>query len=148
MAFKFRLQSVLDHRAHLEELALNDFAVHIKAERECQEHIAWLDKEHHRARARITDMGVKGMSAPEFQLANEYSTVLRLQAMREQARLPRLQAATHQSRKKLMEARKNRLVLETLKERHRRRYDYEQLMAEQRLIDEAAVAGFLRRQTS
>jgi flagellar FliJ protein len=148
MAFKFRLQSVLDHRTHLEELALNDFAVHIRAERECEEHIAWLENEHRRARAKITDMDVKGLSAPEFQLANEYATVLRLQALREQARLPRLKAETHQSRKKLMEARKNRLVLDTLKERHRRRYDYEQLMAEQRIIDEAAVAGFLRRQTS
>ena len=148
MAFKFRLQSVLDHRAHLEELALNDFALHIKAERECQEQIAWLESEHRRARAKIVDMDVTGMSAPEFQLANEYATVLRLQAMREQARLPRLQAETHESRKKLMEARKNRLVLDTLKERHRKRYDYEQLMAEQRLIDEAAVAGYIRRQAS
>ncbi len=148
MAFKFRLQSVLDHRAHLEELALNEFALHIKAERECQDQIAWLESEHRRARAKITDMGVKGMSAPEFQLANEYSTVLRLQAMREQARLPRLQAETQEARLKLMEARKDRLVLDTLRKRHRRRYDYEQLLAEQRLIDEAAVSGFLRRQTS
>jgi flagellar FliJ protein len=148
MGFKFRLQSVLDHRAHLEELALNDFALHIKAERECQEQIGWLESEHRIARAKITDMDVAGMSAPEFQLANEYATVLRLQAMREQARLPRLQAETHESRKKLMEARKNRLVLDTLKKRHRKRYDYEQLMNEQRQIDEAAVAGYIRRQAS
>lgn len=148
MAFKFRLQSVLDHRAHLEELALNAFALKIKAERECQEQIAWLESEHRRARAKITDMDVKGMSAAEFQLANEYATVLRLQAMREQARLPRLQAETHEARVKLMEARKDRLVLDTLKKRHRKKYDYEQLLAEQRLIDEAAVQGFLRRQTS
>ncbi|KMY68723.1 hypothetical protein AAU61_03680 [Desulfocarbo indianensis] len=147
MAFKFRLQSVLDHRAHLEELALHEFAVRIKAQRECQEQIAWLEAEHRRARARITDMDLAGMSAPEFQMANEYATVLRLQAMREQSRLPGLQAETDRARLKLMEARKNRLVLDTLKARHRRRYEYEQLQAEQRLIDEAAVSGFLRRQT-
>ncbi len=148
MAFRFRLQAVLDHRTHLEELALHEFARRLKAQRECEEHIAWLEAEHRRARAKINDMDVEGMSAPEFQLANEYATVLRLQVIREQSRLPLLEAETEKARQKLMEARKNRLVLETLKERYRRRYQYEQLKAEQRMIDEAAVGGFLRSRMS
>jgi flagellar FliJ protein len=145
MPFRFRLQSVLDHRAHREDLALQEFALRLNRQREAEEHIAWLEEELDRARRGLGGGEGAGVSASDFQLANEYATVLRLQALRARAKLPELQAHTEQARKKLMLARKDRLTLDTLKERHRRRHERETLLAEQRVIDEAAVGAHLRR---
>lgn len=148
MAFKFRLESVLDHRRHLEDKALHAFARELKVQRECERHIDWLEREHRRARQDLEKRELSGMPAPQFQLANEYATVLRLQALREQARLPMLRAAVEAARAKLIEAQRDRKVLEALRDRHRLRWEREQLKAEQKMIDEAAVSAYIRRRSA
>lgn len=148
MAFVFRLQSVLEHRRHLEDKAFNVFALKLKAQQESERHIAWLGEELGRARRELAQREQEGMAAKDYILANEYVTVLRLQAMREQARLPMLQAQTEEARLKLVEATRQRKVMESLRDSHRAAYDREQLLAEQRLLDEVAVGAFARREPS
>ena len=148
MAFKFRLQSVLEHRRHLEDEAMHEFARQLHKQKECERHIAWLEEEHRRARRRLFPREYSGMPAPEFQMLNEYSTVLRLQALREQARLPMLQARTEAARQKFIEARRDRKALDLLRKKYLQRYLREQLRAEQKMIDEAAVGAYLRRTMS
>lgn len=148
MAFRFRLQAVLDHRQHLEDLAFNVFAQMQKVQQQCELHIAWLGDEMRRARLDLAEREQAGMPAKDFIMANEYVTVLRLQVMREQARLPVLKAQTEQARQKLVEATKKRKVLESLRATHRADYDREELMQEQRLLDEVAVGTFARKSLS
>lgn len=148
MAFVFRLQTVLDHRHHLEDLAFSQFAHFQKVQQQCELHVAWLGDEMVRARHELADREQAGMPAKDYILANEYVTVLRLQVLREQARLPMLKAQTEDARLKLVEATKNRKVLETLRDTHRADYDREQLLQEQRLLDEVAVGSFARRNMS
>lgn len=148
MAFSFRLQTVLDHRSHLEYLAFSRFAQLQKVQQQCELHIAWLGEEMVRARHELAEREQKGMPAKDFILANEYVTVLRLQLLREQSRLPVLMAQTEEARLKLVEATKKRKVLESLRETHRADYDREQLLQEQRLLDEVAVGSFARRNLS
>lgn len=145
MAFKFRLQTVLEHRRHLEDQAKARFARSLGAQRQAENHIAWLEDEHNRARSELQGKQVDGMPAPEFIMQNEYVTVLRLQSMREQARLPMLRAETERHRRKLVEATRERKVLEVLRDGHRARWEREQLLAEQRMLDEAAVNAHVRR---
>jgi flagellar FliJ protein len=146
MAFRFRLQSVLDHRRHLEDLALHGFAAKLGVQKECERHVAWLEQEHKRARQELNQREIKGMPANEFVLANEYTTVLRLQSLREQARLPMLKAETEKARKKLLSATRNRKALQSLRKRHLARYQREELQIEGRILDEAAVGSFVRRE--
>ena len=146
MAFRFRLQSVLDHRSHLEDLALHEFAAKLGSQTECERHVAWLEKEYTRARHELNQIEVKGMPAKEFVLANEYATVLRLQSMREQARLPMLEAETEKARQKLLVATRDRKALDNLRKRHLKRFEMQQIRAEGRLLDEAAVGAFVRRE--
>lgn len=145
MAFRFRLQTILDHREHLEDLAMQRFGVKLQAQAECERHIAWLQKEMRRARQELYDREQEGMPAKDYILANEYVTVLRLQVLREQARLPLLQAETEAARQELVEATRARKVLEALRDNHRAEHDREQLLAEQRLLDEVAVGAYVRR---
>ena len=145
MVFRFRLQAVLEHRRHLEDLALNEYAQKLTAQRQCQQQIDWLKQEHARARAELQVKERQGMPAKDFILANEYVTVLRLMAMREQSRLPLLEAEVAEARDKLRQATIDRKVMESLRERHLARWEREQLLNEQRLLDEAAVGAFVRR---
>ncbi len=146
MGFRFRLQTVLEHRCHLEDEAKAAFARRLGAQRQAENHIAWLEDEHHRARSKLQNKQVAGMPAPEFIMQNEYVTVLRLQSLREQARLPMLRAETEHYRRLLVEATRERKVLEVLRDKHRARWEREQLLAEQRILDEAAVNTHVRRQ--
>jgi flagellar FliJ protein len=145
MAFRFSLQTILDHRGHLEDLALQRFGAKLQAQAECERHVAWLQKEMRRAREELYDREQAGMPAKDYILANEYVTVLRLQVMREQARLPMLKAETEAARQELVEATRARKVLEALRDNHRAEYDHEQLLAEQRLLDEVAVGAYVRK---
>ena len=145
MAFHFRLQSVLEHRRHQQEVAMAAMAVRLKSQHECEQQIAWLENEFRSARTELTKRETKSMSAKDFVLANEYVTVLRLTALREQARLPGLKTETEKARLELVEAERKSRVLEKLRERHKAAYDQRELKMEQRLLDEVAVGAYARR---
>jgi flagellar FliJ protein len=146
VGFVFRLQTVLDHRRHLEDLALNELARCLKAQQDCEGQIAWMHEELRRARQELSEKEARGIRAQDYILANEYVTVIRLQAMREQSRLPLLRLNTDQARTLLLEATRARKVLESLQDRHRAQWERQQLVLEQKLLDEVAVGGFARRQ--
>jgi flagellar FliJ protein len=145
MAFKFQLQAVLEHRRHLEDLAKAEYAEKIGAQNQIKQQIAWLEDEHKRAREEMHLNSAGGMPANDYILANEYATVLRLQSLREQSKLPMLEIEIEAARQKLLEATRNRKVLEKLREKHLARYNKEMLSFEQKLMDEAAVSAFTRR---
>ncbi len=146
MAFRFRLQAVLDHRAYLAEAALAEYARRLNAQRQCQQQADWLEAEARQAFKGLRQRERRGMPAADFILANEYLTVLRLQATRQRARLPVLASAAEAARQKLVEATRDRKVLEILRERHHAAWLEADRRLETKLIDEAAVGAFVRRQ--
>lgn len=148
MAFRFKLQAVLDHRRHLEDVAKNLLAAQLRVQRECEQHMAWLLGEMSKARQDLAVKEQAGMAAKDFILANEYVTVLRLQHMREQSRLPMLRARTEEARRRLLEATKKCEVLEAVRRRHKADYEEEERRREQLLLDEVAVGAFVRRMNS
>ena len=145
MAFTFRLESVLEHRRYLEDLARQEFARKLGSQKECENQIEWLTNEHHKARAELFEKEAKGMPAKQFVLSNEYVTVLRLTATRESARLPMLKEETEVARQALLKASTNRKALESLRGAHKKRWEREQLLMEQKILDEAAVNSYLRK---
>lgn len=148
MPFRFRLQSVLEHRAHQKELAMAKLAERLGLQRKCQEQISWLRQESQRAREEFGQRESKGLSAREFILANEYLTVLRLHGLREEARLPGLQAQSLEARQELIEAQRDHRALEILREQHLTDYRREQMRTEQILLDEAAINSHARKEPS
>ena len=100
-------------------MALHEFAAKLGSQNECERHMwpGWR-KNTRRARQELNQLEVKGMPAKEYVLANEYTTVLRLQSMREQARLPMLEAETEKARQKLLVATRDRKALDNLRKRH------------------------------
>lgn len=144
MAFKFRLQSVLNHRLHLEDMAKNELGMRVQARNQCEQRILWLREEMGRIRFDLSEREQKGMSASDFVLANEYVTILRLQGLREQSRLPMLISEEDAARTALLKAVQNRRALEVLLERDKKEYNVAQLAAEQALLDEVSVGAYVR----
>ena len=148
MAFQFRLESVLKHRKHQEDVALGHYGRRLHALSEAEAQIAWLEKELIRARDQLARREAEGITARDYILANEHVTVMRLKLMGQKARLPKLQAEVEKARLVLMAARKKKKALEVLKDRHRDAWAREQLVLEQKLLDEAAVGAFARKALS
>ena len=145
MAFNFRLQSVLNHRLHLEEMAQAQLALRLQAQRDCENRIAWLREEMLRIRRNMLEQQAsQGMNASSFVLNNEYVTILRLQALREESRLPMIMQQVEDARLALVKAMQNRKGLEVLYERDKGEYHKAQLTAEQNLLDEVAVGAYVR----
>jgi flagellar FliJ protein len=144
MAFKFRLQSVLNHRLHLEDIAKNELGMRVQARNQCEQRILWLREEMGRVRRELAQKEQQGMNANDFIQANEYVTVLRLQALREQSKLPALQSDEGEARSMLLKAVQNRKALEVLLRRDKEDYDYAAMAREQALLDEAAASVYMR----
>jgi flagellar FliJ protein len=145
MAFRFNLQSVLEHRNHLKEMAMAGLAQCLEELRKCREQVEWLQEESRRSRLDLDEREKKGLSAREFILANEYLTVLRLHALREEARLPQLKTMVAEARQQLVEAQRKCRALEILRDRQKEQYLQELARREQLLLDEAAINGYLHR---
>jgi flagellar FliJ protein len=144
MAFKFRLQPVLNHRLHLEDKAKAELGLCLQAQKQCEERIIWLREEMLRIRRNMTAREKTGMDANSFILNNEYVTLLRLQALREEARMPLLIAQSNQARSALVEAMQNRKALELLLERDKKEYEKALAAMERNLLDEVAVGAYAR----
>jgi flagellar FliJ protein len=144
MAFKFRLQPVLNHRLHLEDKAKAELGLCLQAQKQCEERIIWLREEMLRIRRNMTSREKTGMDASSFILNNEYVTLLRLQALREEARMPLLITQSNQARSALVAAMQNRKALELLMERDKKEYEKALAATERNLLDEVAVGAYAR----
>jgi flagellar FliJ protein len=135
-AFRFRLQVVLTLREEAEQAAQQLFAR------------AFLGLEQAAARLRSAEAAIAandqwqrtrlaaGMRADELEQSRLYSALLeerRTQLAREAARA---QQQVEEARQKLLQATRQREILERLRERQRRVYDYQAARAEQKLLDE------------
>lgn len=143
MAFRFRLQSVLDHRKHLEEKAQGEMAARLQKQLACQRQLEWIAGEMTRNRQELARRGAQGISAQEFALAGDYATTLRLHQMRAGSQLELLKAETEIARQKLLAATRDRKAMDILRERHLQDYLAEERRQERIAMDEAAVRGFL-----
>ncbi len=145
MAFRFRLQSVLEHRRHKEELAQAELAKRMKAEHDCLKQLEWISEEVTTRREQLAQRSAKGMPAHEYALAGDYATTLRIQQMRQASRLGLLNAETELARGKLVIATRDRKALDVLRERHLREYLDNERRLEQIALDEVAVRNYSRK---
>jgi flagellar FliJ protein len=145
MAFKFRLQPVLNQRLYMEDKTKAELGLRLQEQNQCEARISWLREEMLRIRRRmLAAQEEQGMDASSFILNNEYVTLLRLQALREEARLPMLIGQANQARAALVKAMQNRKALELLMERDKKEYEKALAVMERNLLDEVAVGAYAR----
>lgn len=143
--FRFRLQSLLQHRKHLEDDCQKDLA---RARTDLQKEEQALN----RFQARKTDQQRKMQdkqkgrhTVTEIRHFQNFLLALEQDIERQQQRVIEYQARFDEKRSNLMEAMKQRKILERLKENERHRYHRDQQKKERSQMDEVASGRHIRK---
>lgn len=143
--FKFKLQSVLDYRLNIEEKILNEFS-ELKREEDRQEAIlAALLSEKENMIAGLRNTNSSTLKAEDISSILDYVNHLRERENEQQELIRQAKEATDEKRKALIEAVKNRKVMENLKEKHETEYIQNINATEQKISDEMFILKFGRR---
>jgi len=140
--FVFTLQSVLDHRKNIEEIALREFSDAIwKLNAERMTMTALVEKER-LLMEQWRELAERPTKAHNVSLYAHYIKSVQ-QSLHAQAAVVRAaEEKTEEKRKALLHIVKERKVLETLKEKQRRDYDARIAEWERKTLDEVAILKF------
>lgn len=143
--FKFKLQSVLDYRLNIEEKILNEFS---ELKRKLDEQKALLEALVSERESRVADLrNMRSATIKADDIASILAYVEHLHEREKQQEevIRQTGEAVEEKRKDLVEAVKNRKVMENLKDRHEQDYIKDFNETEQKNSDEMSVLKFGRR---
>ena len=143
--FKFKLQSVLDYRLNIEEKILNEFS---ELKRKLDEQKALLEALVSEREGRVADLrNMRSATIKADDIASILAYVEHLHEREKQQEevIRQTGEAVEEKRKYLVEAVKNRKVMENLKDRHEQDYIKDFNETEQKNSDEMSVLKFGRR---
>lgn len=145
MKFEFSLESLLEHRRRLEEVAQRDWAeAQAKVDRavaRLNEYYDQVDQARHRSASLETQGGAQAgalISIDEFIAGQRYRIETQRQTIRE------LKVEAERLQEILIEAAKETKTLEKLKERQFEEFKLKRRKAETKAIDELVVTRFKR----
>ena len=134
--FKFRLQSYLNVKEKIEDQKKLDYGKALnKLEEEKREKVL-LENEKSMNIHKFRESIEGGIKPLELQNYNNYIEYMKKRIAEQDIMIDIAQQNAEKCRVELVEAMKNRKMLETLKEKDREEYNKEQLLAEQKIVDE------------
>lgn len=145
--FKFKLQSVLEYRLNMEEKILNEFS---DIKRYLEEQKAVLTALISERESLINDlryMQRDTMRADDIATLVHYVENIRMKEKDQKNLIHQAKEQVENKRKVLVEAVKNRKVLENLKDKHAEEYRVNFNALEQKNSDEMSVLKYGRRET-
>ena len=144
--FRFTLQALLTLQKRKEQIALERFAKVIQRRERIKLELEKLDREwkeyHDRLRVNLTS----GISVNEIRQGNEYQEVFegRFAGLKDDLEKTKLKIMKHN--KTLIEAQKQRKILDKYKDKKLRQYEFEQFKSEMKEFDEISLRfGFQKR---
>lgn len=144
--FKFKLQSVLEYRLNVEEKILNEFS---DLKRDLEEKKAVLNAlidERKGLMDQLRDMQSVAMRADDIASLIAYVEKIRKKETEQKNILHQAKEQLEKKRQELMEAVKNRKVMENLKDKHAEEYRRNLNELEQKNSDEMSMLKFGRRE--
>jgi len=144
--FQFRFQSVLDYRKTLEEKRHSEFS----EQREfLEKRIAGLESlraERSRQMETLRAMDRVKVSPSDISYLSSYILSLREQETREEDVISQMRTALEEKRKELVEAMRQKKVMENLRERHFEEFQESEDKQENNQLDEFGVTRFRMRE--
>lgn len=142
--FAFKLQTLLDHRKTIEDIRLMELARLRMGEQELAARLEVLRAERDRAWQTLFDLVVRGSDVWKLERADEHC-----RAVGDEVRLQEITliAARKRVRGKLqevIEASRDRKLMEQLRDQRRREYEVEAARVEQRELDDMASIRYAR----
>ena len=140
--FKFKLQSVLDYRLNIEEKILNEFS---ELKRELDRQKAMLEElksERESMVAGLRNMKSQTIKAHDISSILVYVDRLRESEKQQKQVIQQIMEAVDKKRQELVEAVKNRKIMENLKDKQKEEYIKDVNDTEQKDSDEMSVLKF------
>ena len=137
--FKFKLQSVLDYRLNIEEKILNEFS---ELKRELDRQKAMLEElksERESMVAGLRNMQSQTIKAHDISSILVYVDRLRESEKQQKQVIQQIMEAVDKKRQELVEAVKNRKIMENLKDKQKEEYIKDVNDTEQKDSDEMSV---------
>lgn len=144
MAYRFRLESVLNYRRNLEEVAQQKLARELFLLDTCREELARLEADLARFVEELEQRKQKPMAAPLYSLYVQAIDRKEGDIARQHRRIAAQATAVERARQELAERVKERKVMEKARERDQDKYLREVLRLEQNASDEQMVLRFNR----
>lgn len=137
---------VLDKRQNDEKNAFEDWV-------SCRNHVAMFEQQIKQVEefrvnyiGEMENEGRNSLTSNKFLAYQAFIEKLDNIALKQRQELQRLQMLTEQKRQMYLTRQKERKIIENLLEKHRIRREKEELIREQKLLDEFVVAKYSRRQ--
>ena len=140
--FKFKLQSVLDYRLNIEEKILNEFS---ELKRELDRQKAMLEELKSERESMVA--GLRNMQSQTIKAHYISSILVYVDRLRESEKqqkqvIQQIMEAVDKKRQELVEAVKNRKIMENLKDKQKEEYIKDVNDTEQKDSDEMSVLKF------
>ncbi len=142
MAFAFKLQSLLNWKKSLEELAQKELAAQFVELRKQEEEIEGLILKRIAYEQELKEKSVKGIPAGEYLAFQQYFEQSYQELIKREEKKRDLIREIEATRQKLLSLTKERKILDKLKEKRRKKYLYELERKEQSTNDERAIQQF------
>lgn len=142
--FNFRLETVLQHRRHIEETCQRELAAALAELADEKTSLARLEASRDRYRQELQQKLKSSVTASEMLLFQRYLDRLSLDIASQKIKADAAAQLSEKKRTELIAALKNRKVLEKLKEKQTAAAARTALKQEQGLINEVAVTRHVR----
>lgn len=145
--FQFKLQSVLDYRLNQEEKALHEFSDIKRYLEEQKAVLQSLENERAVLVNELRNLRQATLQAEDISVTLRYIETLREREARQIKTIEQIAEQVEKKRKDLVEAVKNRKVMENLKDKQAEEYIKDLNETERKNMDEISILKFGRRQT-
>lgn len=142
--FKFKFESLLNHRRHEEEVAqklLSEARMDLRRE---QSLLRRIKKSRREQIHQLKDLQTGALAPQEITLSLQYINQLGERLEQQQEKVHQAQQRVGQRQQALVGAVKKRKMLEKLKDTEHRRYRLEQIKNDRKFMDEVAVSRHIR----
>ncbi len=145
--FIFKLQSVLEYRINMEEKILNEFSEKKRELDMERTRMKFLVKQRATLIAELRTMQDKSLPADDFAIYISYVKQVRENEKKQKIVIHQVKEQLESKRKELVEAVKQRKIMEKLKQQHMEEYNNNLRNLEQKASDEMSVLKFGRGRT-
>lgn len=146
-SFKFRMQSILDHKQDLEDKEKEKLAKVIQRLEQAKTYLANLEKKRELTQIELKEKQRAGeLNINELRIYNAFLKKLAQDIINVMLMIEQIKAEERAQRMVLLKAAQDRQAFEKLREKHKAVFDAEEDEKERKLIDELATIKFARRQ--
>jgi flagellar FliJ protein len=136
--FVFKLQSLLNYKKHLEQVARQEMAKAVAAVNECEKQIENLKENRASSALKLDALVEKGVDAREFNLYHGFLTAVDRMIIDEKNRKFELEKTLNEKRSVLKKRTIDKKAMERLRERRAEEYTRDMIREEQKELDEIA----------